>query len=40
MQGGLEQIGFDEGLWGDIHGEKVNFANIRRHYGEIEERLR
>lgn len=36
---GLRQIAFDEGLWQSIFNDKVNFANIRRHYYEIRKRL-
>ncbi len=36
---GLGQIAFDEDLWESILNDKVNFANIRRHYYEIGRRL-
>lgn len=37
---GLESIFFDEQLREKIKKEKVTFANIRKHYKEIEKRLR
>lgn len=37
---GLEKIAFDEQFWEDVNKEKVSFINIRKHYHEIEKRLR
>lgn len=37
---GLKQILSDRELWEQIKSDKVTFANIRRHYHEMEMRLR
>lgn len=40
VQWGLEQVVLDRYLWGEINSGQVNYKNIRKHYHEIEERLR
>lgn len=37
---GLKRIFFDEPFWEQIKREKVTYTNIRKHYYEIEKRLR
>lgn len=39
VQWGLERIAYDHQLWRKIDTEKIDYANIRRHYEEIERRL-
>lgn len=40
VQWGLERVVGDRVLWRNIENEKTNMANIRAHFGMIEERLR
>lgn len=39
VQWGLERIAYDHQLWRKIDTEKIDYANIRRHFDEIEKRL-